>query len=421
MCWHMPTAEARHPGPRACLHRAGDKGRAAPVLAPWLRLQSAGMTNAESLLLLVSETRVNKRLNCGALFGAYATSALRLPGLPRKQTPNLAAKAMARRRSVRERNCHDRDDGLDGRRRFRGSWAGGWRGACRSILCGPADELWRHLGSARRRLPGPRVQGFKGTAKKTVLLPGARWGLGGRAARPGRWRTRANRAAPPTCSSGGLASSLPARHLPPRRSRGTAGTGRHGLGFGRLQVHALSRAASNDATGSRAVSSLPGGVDATRVITTVEAVWFARDLINTPAVGSGACAARGSSPQPGCASRRPRQGDQRRRPAGPQLPHDPRRGPRHPREPRLIDLTWGPRTARKVTLVGKGITFDTGGLDIKPSSAMLLMKKDMGGAATALSCRAHDHVRAARLPPAVSAASGGEFHRWAMHSARATF
>ena len=59
-------------------------------------------------------------------------------------------------------------------------------------------------------------------------------------------------------------------------------------------------------------------------------------------------------------------------------------GRAHPRAPRLIDLTWGNPNGRKITLVGKGITFDTGGLDIKPSSAMLLMKKDMGGAATAL-------------------------------------
>jgi leucyl aminopeptidase len=55
-----------------------------------------------------------------------------------------------------------------------------------------------------------------------------------------------------------------------------------------------------------------------------------------------------------------------------------------PRAPRLIDLTWGAAGAPKITLVGKGISFDTGGLDIKPPSAMLLMKKDMGGAATAL-------------------------------------
>ena len=59
-------------------------------------------------------------------------------------------------------------------------------------------------------------------------------------------------------------------------------------------------------------------------------------------------------------------------------------------EPRLIDMRWdGPEplkgaTKQKITLVGKGVCFDTGGLDIKPSSAMLLMKKDMGGAACTL-------------------------------------
>jgi len=54
------------------------------------------------------------------------------------------------------------------------------------------------------------------------------------------------------------------------------------------------------------------------------------------------------------------------------------------RPPRLIELRWGDRAHPKVTVVGKGVCFDTGGLDLKPSSAMLLMKKDMGGAAAAL-------------------------------------
>ena len=53
-------------------------------------------------------------------------------------------------------------------------------------------------------------------------------------------------------------------------------------------------------------------------------------------------------------------------------------------KPRLVEIQWGKKNAPKVTLVGKGITFDTGGLDIKPSSGMLLMKKDMGGAANIL-------------------------------------
>jgi leucyl aminopeptidase len=54
------------------------------------------------------------------------------------------------------------------------------------------------------------------------------------------------------------------------------------------------------------------------------------------------------------------------------------------RAPRLVDITWGDRRARRVTLVGKGVCFDTGGLDLKPSSGMKMMKKDMAGAAQAL-------------------------------------
>ena len=51
--------------------------------------------------------------------------------------------------------------------------------------------------------------------------------------------------------------------------------------------------------------------------------------------------------------------------------------------PRLMDLRWG-KKGPKITLIGKGITFDSGGLDLKPSKAMEMMKKDMGGAATVL-------------------------------------
>ncbi len=67
-----------------------------------------------------------------------------------------------------------------------------------------------------------------------------------------------------------------------------------------------------------------------------------------------------------------------------------------PRAPRLIDLRWGEAKHPLVTLVGKGVCFDTGGLDLKPSSAMYLMKKDMGGAASALATA--EMVMALRLP-----------------------
>lgn len=55
-----------------------------------------------------------------------------------------------------------------------------------------------------------------------------------------------------------------------------------------------------------------------------------------------------------------------------------------PRQPALVDLRWGVAGAPRVTLVGKGVCFDSGGLDLKPGNAMLLMKKDMGGAACVL-------------------------------------
>jgi leucyl aminopeptidase len=66
------------------------------------------------------------------------------------------------------------------------------------------------------------------------------------------------------------------------------------------------------------------------------------------------------------------------------------------RAPRLIDLVWGRENDPKVTLVGKGVCFDTGGLDLKPASGMLTMKKDMGGAATVMAVASM--VMAAKLP-----------------------
>src|SRR6185312_8253150 len=52
--------------------------------------------------------------------------------------------------------------------------------------------------------------------------------------------------------------------------------------------------------------------------------------------------------------------------------------------PRLIEIGWGSLAHPRVTLVGKGVCFDSGGLDIKPASGMQMMKKDMGGGATVL-------------------------------------
>lgn len=86
------------------------------------------------------------------------------------------------------------------------------------------------------------------------------------------------------------------------------------------------------------------------------------------------------------------------------------------RDPRLIDMRWGKRGAPQVTLVGKGVCFDTGGLDIKPSSGMILMKKDMGGAALVLALArmlmdADAPIQLRLLIPAVENSISGRSYR----------
>jgi leucyl aminopeptidase len=86
------------------------------------------------------------------------------------------------------------------------------------------------------------------------------------------------------------------------------------------------------------------------------------------------------------------------------------------RDPRLIDMRWGKRGAPQVTLVGKGVCFDSGGLDIKPSSGMILMKKDMGGAALALALArmlmdADAPIQLRLLIPAVENSISGRSYR----------
>lgn len=115
-----------------------------------------------------------------------------------------------------------------------------------------------------------------------------------------------------------------------------------------------------------------------------EAVYLARDLINTPANDLGPGELAGAVE--GVADRfdaafRTIEGE---RLLEENYPAIYAVGQASPRAPRVVELTWGERTAPEVVLVGKGVCFDTGGLDIKPSAAMLIMKKDMGGAAVML-------------------------------------
>ena len=129
---------------------------------------------------------------------------------------------------------------------------------------------------------------------------------------------------------------------------------------------------------------LPQSVDREELQHVVEAVALARDLINTPANDMGPAqleqAARKVAARHN-ASITAIIGDEL---LDKNFPLIHAVGRAAAGEPRLIDMSWGDVRHPHVTLVGKGVCFDTGGLDIKPDASMLNMKKDMGGAATAL-------------------------------------
>ncbi len=116
-----------------------------------------------------------------------------------------------------------------------------------------------------------------------------------------------------------------------------------------------------------------------------EAVALVRDLVDTPAsdMGPAELAAAAERAANGCgASFAVVQGDALAE--GYPMIAAVGRAATRARSPRLIELSWGDPSHPAVTIVGKGVCFDSGGLDIKPASGMLLMKKDMGGAAHAL-------------------------------------
>jgi leucyl aminopeptidase len=142
----------------------------------------------------------------------------------------------------------------------------------------------------------------------------------------------------------------------------------------------------------------PAGTDRGLVERLAEGIFLARDLINTPTEDLGPGDLAGAAEEVARKHRatfRAIVGDALLAENYPTI-HLVGRAAAPGREPRLIDLAWGDAGAPKVTLVGKGVCFDTGGLDLKPSSGMRLMKKDMGGAATMLGL-AHA-VMAAGLP-----------------------
>ena len=139
----------------------------------------------------------------------------------------------------------------------------------------------------------------------------------------------------------------------------------------------------------------PQGADKARATAIIEAVSLARDLITTPSSDMGPAELAAAVQKVGKAHKATVKvivGDALLKQNYPMV-HAVGRA--STRAPRLIDLTWGRARDPKVTLVGKGVCFDTGGLDLKPASGMLTMKKDMGGAATVLAVAAM--VMAAKL------------------------
>ncbi len=161
---------------------------------------------------------------------------------------------------------------------------------------------------------------------------------------------------------------------------------------------------------------LPKGVDKPLLDQAVDAVTLVRDLVNTPTEDMGPgelVAAVRTVAVPHKAQVKVIEGDALLKQNFP-LVHAVGRAADRP--PCLIDLTWGNKDAPKITLVGKGVCFDTGGLNIKVGQSMRLMKKDMGGAANALALAsmimaANLNVRLRLIIPAVENAINGNAFR----------
>lgn len=127
----------------------------------------------------------------------------------------------------------------------------------------------------------------------------------------------------------------------------------------------------------------PKGIDAPRLEAIAAGEWLTRDLINTPAADMGPAELEQATKdlaQAHGATLHVTEGDDLLTQNFPMIHAVGRAATR---APRLLDMTWG-QAGPQVTLVGKGVCFDTGGLNLKPGASMGLMKKDMGGAATVL-------------------------------------
>jgi len=223
-----------------------------------------------------------------------------------------------------------------------------------------------------------RANGFQAERSRVLALPGPRGEIAGALLGLG---SLAQIQDLNLWHSAGLSERMPAQAyhlatpLPPQAAT------RFLLGW-QMGAYRFARYRPSSAPLERATLIPLAQVDLAYVEAAVAATTLARDLINTPASDLGpeelAAAASGLAGRFG-ARCEILQGD-----ALQSYPLLKAVGAGSPRAPRLIDLRWGNAEAPRVTLVGKGVCFDTGGLDLKPSAGMLLMKKDMGGAACVL-------------------------------------
>ena len=168
-----------------------------------------------------------------------------------------------------------------------------------------------------------------------------------------------------------------------------------GLGSYKFRAYKARPDTSKPDNNAPAQLALTRDINAARVRQATNALWLGRDLINTPSNDMGPAELEAVARTIGS-----RHGADCTVITGDDLitqnfPLIHAVGRASSRAPRLIDLNWGRADAPRITIVGKGVCFDTGGLDLKPAAGMLLMKKDMGGAATAIALA--DIVMAAKL------------------------
>jgi len=219
--------------------------------------------------------------------------------------------------------------------------------------------------------------GFRATAGEVALVPDAAGRLAQAAVGMGGAQTRLRQ----RFILGGVRGKLPAGNYHIAGEHPVEELHGHALGW-LLAGYRFDRF-RRESTHAPAALKPPAGVDAGRLEILAAAEWLTRDLINTPAANMGpeeletAVLALGEE-----------FGAQVSVTYGDDLlienfPLIHAVGRASERTPRLLDMRWG-ESGPRLTLVGKGVCFDTGGLNIKPGASMGLMKKDMGGAATVL-------------------------------------